>query len=64
MKTKAPVKKKSGRRLPQNTRRAGPKFSFQPVCLHRRSASEFSCGIDNQRALLVEESLDEKARRG
>jgi hypothetical protein len=64
MKTKAPVKKKSGKRLPKNIGRAGPKFSFQPVCLHRRSASEFSCGIDDQRAFLVEESLDEKERRG
>jgi len=64
MKTKATVKKKSGRRLPQDTGRAGPKFSFQPVCLYRRGASEFSCGIDNRRALLVEESLDERERRG
>ena len=64
MKTKAPGRKKSGKRLPQNTGRAGPKFLSQPVCLHRRSASEFSCGIDDQRALLVEESLDERERRG
>ena len=64
MKTRAPVKTKNGKRLPQNIGRAGRKFSFQPVCLHRRSASEFSCGIDHQRALLVEESLDEKERRG
>jgi hypothetical protein len=64
MKTKASIKKKSGSRLPQNIRTAGPKYSSQPVCLHRRSASEFSCGIDDQRALLVEESLDERERRG
>ena len=62
MKTKASVKKKSGKRLPQNIGRTGPGFS--PVCLHRRSASEFTCGIDDQRALLVEESLDERERRG
>jgi hypothetical protein len=64
MKARAPVKKKNGKRLPQNSGRAGPRFSFQPVCLHRRSATEFSCGIDHQRALPVEESLDEKERRG
>ncbi len=64
MKTKAPVKKKSEKRLPQKIGTAGPKFSSQPVCLHRRSASEFTCGIDDQRALLVEESLDERERRG
>jgi hypothetical protein len=64
MKTKALAKKKSGKRLPQNIRRAGLKFSPQPVCLQRRSASEFSCGIDDQRAFLVEESLDERERRG
>ena len=64
MKTIASIKKKSGKRLPQKIKAAGPKFSSQPVCLHRRSASEFSCGIDDQRALLVEESLDERERRG
>lgn len=33
-------------------------------CVHRVSPYEFSCGIDDQRALLVEESLDERERRG
>lgn len=56
MKTKAPVKKKNGRRLPQNIGMARAKFSSQPVCLHRLSASEFSCGIDEHRAFLIEES--------
>jgi hypothetical protein len=64
VKAKAPVRNKSGKRLPRAARRGGSKFSFQPVCLHRRSASEFSCGIDDRRALLVEESLDERERRG
>ena len=64
MKTKAPVKKKSGKRLPRKIKTVGPKRSSQVVCLQRRSASEFSCGIDDQRALLVEESLDERERRG
>ena len=64
MKTKAPVKKKSRKRLPRKIKTVGPKFSSQPVCLHRRSVSEFSCGIDDPRALLIEESLDERERRG
>ena len=34
------------------------------VYVHRRSATEFSCGMDDRRALLVEESLDERERRG
>ena len=33
-------------------------------CVHRVSPCEFSCGIDDHRALLVEESLDERERRG
>lgn len=62
MKMKKLTKKQIGKRLPQ---RAGPgraKVS-QPVSLHRRGPSEFSCGIDFDRALLVEESLDERERR-
>ena len=62
VKVKASIKKKSGSRLPQNIRTAGPKHSCQPVCLYRRSACEFSCGIYDLRALLVEESLER--RRG
>lgn len=64
MKTKASVKNQSGKRLPQSIGKTGSKFPSQPVCLHRRSAFEFSCGIDNRRALLVEESLEERERRG
>jgi DNA-binding response OmpR family regulator len=52
--------KKSGKRSPQKIKTA----DFKPVCLHRRSASEFTCGIDDQRAFLVGESLDERERRG
>jgi hypothetical protein len=63
MRAKAPIKKKSGKRLPQKIRPARAPVS-QPVALHRRSPSEFSCGIDLERALLVEESLDERERRG
>lgn len=60
MKKKAAMKKKSRKQLPRKIGRTG----LNPVCVHRRSASEFSCGIDDQRALLVEESLDERERRG
>ena len=63
MRAKAPIKKKSGKRLPQKIRPARAKVS-QPVSLHRRSPSEFSCGVELERALLVEESLDERERRG
>ena len=59
MKTKALIKRKT-ERLPKKIRRAG----LKPVCLHRRSPAEFTCGIDDERALLVEESLDERERRG
>ena len=34
------------------------------ACLHRSGPSEFSCGFDDTRALTVEESLDERERRG
>ena len=60
MKAKAPVKKKGGKRSPQKVETAGRK----PACLHRRCSCEFPCGIDDQRAFLVEESLDERERRG
>ncbi len=61
---KALIKKK------RNARRVSPKNKtadvkvLGPVILHRRSPSEFSCGVDLERALLVEESLDERERRG
>jgi hypothetical protein len=62
MKTKAPIKKKGGKQLLQSVGRVGSKS--RPVCLHRRSACEFSCGIDDRRGLLVEESLVDRERRG
>lgn len=39
-------------------------LSFKPVYQHRRSPLEFSCGFADRRALLVEESLDEREKRG
>jgi hypothetical protein len=59
MKTKTLVKVKSRKRLPRKA--ITPR---KPSCLHRRSACEFSCGLDDQRAFLVEESLDEREKRG
>jgi hypothetical protein len=60
MRARTPVKVKGGRRLSRKTIKAGRK----PICLHRRSACEFSCGIDDRHAFLVEESLDEREKRG
>jgi hypothetical protein len=60
MKAKTLIKKRTGTRLSQRVR---AKIS-QPVSIHRRSPSGFSCGIDLERAILVEESLDERERRG
>jgi hypothetical protein len=56
-------KKRNARRVPRKNRTPGVKVS-PTVLLHRRSPSEFSCGVDFDRATLVEESLDERERRG
>jgi len=56
-------KKRNARRVPRKNKTPGVKVT-SPVILHRRSPSEFSCGVDFDRALLVEESLDERERRG
>jgi predicted nucleotide-binding protein (sugar kinase/HSP70/actin superfamily) len=64
MKMKAPIKKKNGKRWSQKVRTASPKLSSRAICLQRRSLSEFSCGIDDPGVLLIEESLDERERRG
>lgn len=63
MKTEKRIKKQIGKRLSQRVRPGRAKVS-QPISLHRRSPCEFSCGIDFERAVLVEESLDERERRG
>jgi hypothetical protein len=64
MKTKARVKEKSGKRWRQGIGKARSGFLSQPVCLHRRGGSEFSCGIVYQGAFLVEESLAEREGGG
>ena len=63
MKARAPITKEEGKRTPGKSRTTRAKSS-QPVSRHRRSPSEFSCGVGLERALLVEESLDERERRG
>ena len=60
MKTKRTAKKKSGTRVPQKIGTVGSRATS----IQRRSGSGFSNGIDLEGALLVEESLDERERRG
>ena len=63
MKSAVIKKKKNARRVPRKNRTPGVKVS-PPVIVHRRSPAEFSCGVDFDQAILVEESLDERERRG
>jgi len=57
--------KRSGRKRPlPNAKKRDRKTFPKPICQHRRGPFEFSCGFDDPRALLVEESLDERERRG
>ena len=62
MKTRATIKRTNRRVRKQIAPRRAT--VAQPVILHRRMSSEFSCGVDFERAILVEESLDERERRG
>jgi hypothetical protein len=63
MKVRTPLKKKDGKRIPKRPRTTRAKVS-QPIALDRKSPVEFTCGVELDRALLVEESLDERERRG
>lgn len=63
MKTRTPLKKKDGERVRKGSRTARAKVS-RPIALDRISPAEFTCGVELDRALLVEESLDERERRG
>jgi hypothetical protein len=50
-------RKPERRVLPERTEMRVPRRSFfNPVCVQRRSASTFSCGIGNVRALLIGQS--------
>lgn len=60
MKANSQARKKIRRRLSPKVVTAVGK----PVCLHRRCSCAFSCGVPLKRALLVEESLDEREKRG
>jgi hypothetical protein len=60
VKAKSTVKKKTKKRFSRKVVMAAGK----PVCLHRRCTCEFSCGVPFERALLVEESLNEREKRG
>lgn len=63
MKTKSTSRQKTGEGSRRKTKKGAQK-PMRPVCLHRRCPCEFSCGIEDPRARLVEESLDERERRG
>jgi hypothetical protein len=55
--------RKGGQREKRATKRAR-KSQPQVICVPQPGAVKFSCGIDDQEALIVEESLDERERRG
>ena len=62
---KTTTAKTTGRRGQQRKRndRTGKKTT-RVECPPRRSPYEFFCGLDDREALLVEESLDEREKRG
>lgn len=60
MKTKTHKKKSGSKRSSRRLHRRIP----HTITVSRRGPFEFSCAIDDPRALLVEESLDERERRG
>ena len=64
MKTKSMAKKAHGRRHTAAAKKQTHRREPRVTCLHRSTPGEFSCGVDDTRALLVEESLDERERRG
>ena len=55
--------RRNAKRVPGKDRTRGVKIT-RPVILRRKSRGEFSCGVDFDRAILIEESLDERERRG
>lgn len=63
MKSAAIKKKEKTRRVPRKKRTTGVGV-MTAVVRQRKSRAEFSCGVDFDRALLVEETLDERERRG
>jgi hypothetical protein len=59
-----PHRKKSGARGASKTAGGTHKLQSQVACIGKRSPIKFSCGIDDNEALAIEEPLDERERRG
>ena len=64
MKTKSRVRRAPAKAAPRSIRKPAPRRRLPVVYLHRTGPAEFSCGFDETRVLTVEESLDERERRG
>lgn len=59
-----PHRKKSGARRASKSGGVTNKLQSQVACIGKRSPIEFSFGFDDNEALAIEESLDERERRG
>jgi hypothetical protein len=60
-----PDRKRSGiRRQLKRARTRANGFKTQSIGVIRPSRIEFSCGLDDEEALVVGESLDEREKRG
>lgn len=59
-----PHRKKSGARRASKSAGGAHKLQSQVACIGKRTPIEFSFGIDDNEALAIEESLDERERRG
>lgn len=59
-----PHRKKSRARGTSKSAGGTHKLQSQVACIGKRSPIEFSCGIDDNEALAIEESLDEREGRG
>lgn len=65
MKTKSPAKKTGRRRVLATTGKQKPtRGPTEVIRLLPIASFDFSSGLDETRALAVEESLDERERRG
>jgi hypothetical protein len=62
MKSKPHRKKREVRRASKSARTR--KFQSQAAQVGERGLIEFSCGVGDDEALAIEESLDERERRG
>lgn len=64
MKTKPLRKKHGGQRSAETATKHIRKSRPRIIRISRRIPAEFSGGVDDEEALVVEESLDERERRG